>query len=338
MIRRPPRSTLSSSSAASDVYKRQVHERARAARLLGCEPGCTEQEMRSATAQQLQAQRAVCLSLELNEPGVVDGPLDQCSVEACAACCSSMTPGWYNGTEPGAKPLCAVLRAFTSTVRAVSAEISSLCKLQHTRMLVTRLGADAARCIAQSSAGLVGIYLLEHCAGAIESHRGVSVEAAPNRLLLFRSESAWPKFTGQGPMAVLIWFVPVDSLDLSQSDASLSEKRRIGMAVREFEGALLEGTQHSELEPEQVAQIGYTVTVEGEEPARRICVEFKVAGASSAAEFDLEASEWELELGWGGCGGEQRSVAVRLPFACDSALRAKFDKGLGLLSISLSEM
>eukprot|EP00658_Telonema_sp_P-2_P049389 TRINITY_DN3755_c0_g1_i3.p1 TRINITY_DN3755_c0_g1~~TRINITY_DN3755_c0_g1_i3.p1 ORF type:complete len:118 (-),score=25.84 TRINITY_DN3755_c0_g1_i3:81-434(-) len=33
MIRRPPRSTLSSSSAASDVYKRQVHL-PRAARLL----------------------------------------------------------------------------------------------------------------------------------------------------------------------------------------------------------------------------------------------------------------------------------------------------------------
>src|SRR5665648_49148 len=29
MIRRPPRSTLSSSSAASDVYKRQIHERTR---------------------------------------------------------------------------------------------------------------------------------------------------------------------------------------------------------------------------------------------------------------------------------------------------------------------
>src|SRR5665648_579915 len=34
MIRRPPRSTLSSSSAASDVYKRQLHQIALAKRLL----------------------------------------------------------------------------------------------------------------------------------------------------------------------------------------------------------------------------------------------------------------------------------------------------------------
>src|SRR5664280_3503193 len=36
MIRRPPRSTLSSSSAASDVYKRQFHNRAAGLELAGC--------------------------------------------------------------------------------------------------------------------------------------------------------------------------------------------------------------------------------------------------------------------------------------------------------------
>ena len=35
MIRRPPRSTLDRSSAASDVYKRQDRDRARRSRLLG---------------------------------------------------------------------------------------------------------------------------------------------------------------------------------------------------------------------------------------------------------------------------------------------------------------
>eukprot|EP00658_Telonema_sp_P-2_P081735 TRINITY_DN8464_c0_g1_i1.p1 TRINITY_DN8464_c0_g1~~TRINITY_DN8464_c0_g1_i1.p1 ORF type:complete len:139 (-),score=47.35 TRINITY_DN8464_c0_g1_i1:91-507(-) len=46
MIRRPPRSTLSSSSAASDVYKRQYQRRVRGAR---AEMGCTESKDKDET-------------------------------------------------------------------------------------------------------------------------------------------------------------------------------------------------------------------------------------------------------------------------------------------------